>query len=245
MSDANDRAAAMVDLIRLTEPTTDPVLTSAGPGSELDTILDKHKRASTWTPNTFFAVGAVVMPTVKRDRRYRCLAAGVSDNTAQTSVQRVVVTAGGSGYTSAPALTFTGGGGTGAAGVAIVEGGAVVGVFITEPGSGYTSAPAVAFGGGGGTSAAALAEISGVEPDWPSRQGAEVADGEGTLRWVEDGPGFDNVYDVRAAAAAAWWLKAAKSSDRIATKLGADQFQEQQVFEHCRAKALSFAPVDF
>ena len=48
----------------------------------------------------------------------------------------------GSGYTSAPAVTFTGGGASiGATGVATINGsGQVTGVLITNPGSGYTSA---------------------------------------------------------------------------------------------------------
>lgn len=76
-------------------------------------------------------------------------------------VASVAVTAGGTGYTSAPTVAFSGGGGgTGAAGTAIVSGGAVVGINITNPGSGYTSAPSVALtGGGGGTGAAATAEL--------------------------------------------------------------------------------------
>ncbi|MDD4904955.1 MAG: G8 domain-containing protein [Methylobacter tundripaludum] len=62
-------------------------------------------------------------------------------------------TPGGSGYTSAPTVTFAGGGGTGAQGTATIAGGTVTGVTITNGGSGYTSAPTVTFTGGGGTGA--------------------------------------------------------------------------------------------
>jgi FtsP/CotA-like multicopper oxidase with cupredoxin domain len=55
----------------------------------------------------------------------------------------IVVTAGGSGYTSAPAVGITGGGGTGAAATATVSGGVVTGITLTDPGHGYTSAPIV------------------------------------------------------------------------------------------------------
>lgn len=73
----------------------------------------------------------------------------------------VTVTNGGSGYTAAPTVSFTGGGGgTGATGVAVVEGGKVVGVNITDAGSGYTSVPTVTFTGGVGTGAAATAEVA-------------------------------------------------------------------------------------
>jgi hypothetical protein len=60
---------------------------------------------------------------------------------------------GGSGYTSAPTVSFTGGGGSGATATATVSGGAVVGITVTNGGSGYSSAPAVSFSGGGGTGA--------------------------------------------------------------------------------------------
>jgi len=68
------------------------------------------------------------------------------------------VTSGGTGYTSAPTVTLTGGGGTGATATAIVDSGSVIGVSITNPGTGYTSVPTVAFSGGAGTGAAATAQ---------------------------------------------------------------------------------------
>ncbi len=54
------------------------------------------------------------------------------------------ITDGGSGYTAAPIITISGGGGTGARAVATVEGGAVTGITILNPGSGYTSTPTLA-----------------------------------------------------------------------------------------------------
>lgn len=80
---------------------------------------------------------------------------------ATSAVAAAAVTAGGTGYATAPTVAFTGGGGgTGAAATAYVSGGAVVGISITDPGIGYTSAPAVGFSGGGGTGAAATAVVS-------------------------------------------------------------------------------------
>jgi len=67
---------------------------------------------------------------------------------AAGAVTGVTITNAGSGYTSPPAVTFGGGGGSGAAATATISGGAVTGVTITNPGSGYTSAPVVAFSGG-------------------------------------------------------------------------------------------------
>lgn len=78
---------------------------------------------------------------------------------ASGSVASVLVSNGGSGYLTAPTVAFTGGGGTGAAGTAILSGDEVVGVTITNPGSGYTSAPAVGFTGGSGTGAVAAATL--------------------------------------------------------------------------------------
>ena len=77
----------------------------------------------------------------------------------------VRVTAGGSGYTSAPAVAFTGGGGKGAAGVGVLDSDAVSSIRITDPGSGYSSVPTAAFTGGGGSGAAgtAILSIAGTE----------------------------------------------------------------------------------
>jgi hypothetical protein len=75
-------------------------------------------------------------------------------------VAGATVSNGGSGFTSAPGVTFTGGGGSGATGTATVSGGSVTGISITNPGSGFTSAPAVGFTGGGGSGAAATATLT-------------------------------------------------------------------------------------
>jgi autotransporter-associated beta strand protein len=73
------------------------------------------------------------------------------------------ITSGGSGYGSPPNVTFNGGGGTGAAGIAIINGsGAVTGVNITNPGTGYTSVPSVTFSApASGTTASGTAVVSG------------------------------------------------------------------------------------
>jgi hypothetical protein len=78
-------------------------------------------------------------------------------------VAAVRVTNGGTGYTTAPTVAFSGGGGTGAAATAIISGGKVVAIKMTNFGAGYTSAPTVAFSGGGGAGAAATARNWGWE----------------------------------------------------------------------------------
>ena len=52
----------------------------------------------------------------------------------------------GSGYTSVPAVTFSGGSGSGASGTAALANGHVTKVIINDPGHDYTSAPTITFG---------------------------------------------------------------------------------------------------
>lgn len=66
------------------------------------------------------------------------------------SITGVTVKNGGSGFTSAPTVVFTGGNGTGATGTAILTNSAVTGVTVTNPGSGYSEPVTVGIFGGGG-----------------------------------------------------------------------------------------------
>jgi hypothetical protein len=80
------------------------------------------------------------------------------------AVGAITLTAGGTGYTTAPTVTISGGGGNGATAVAIVTNGAVTGVQVTNAGSGYSSAPTVTFSGpGSGAVAAATVPAGGVQ----------------------------------------------------------------------------------
>ena len=72
----------------------------------------------------------------------------------------ITVTNQGSGYTSAPTVSFSGGGGTGAAGTATVADGKVTSIAITNTGMNYTSAPTISITGGGGSSATATATVN-------------------------------------------------------------------------------------
>lgn len=63
-------------------------------------------------------------------------------------VTAVTLTSGGAGWPSPPAyvwVTFTGGGGSGAFGVATVSEGSVISVKVPQGGNGYTSAPTPVF----------------------------------------------------------------------------------------------------
>ena len=79
------------------------------------------------------------------------------DYAAGPTVGRVIactVSSGGTGYSDSFAVTFTGGGGSGAAGTAYASGGVVQRVEITNWGSGYTSGnPTPVFTAGGGSGA--------------------------------------------------------------------------------------------
>ncbi|HUA65817.1 MAG TPA: tail fiber domain-containing protein [Alphaproteobacteria bacterium] len=59
------------------------------------------------------------------------------------SITAINVTDGGSGYTAAPAVTISGGGGSGATAAASISGGAVTQITVTHGGSGYSSTPTV------------------------------------------------------------------------------------------------------
>lgn len=80
---------------------------------------------------------------------------GASGETPR-SLAGLSVTAGGSGYTTAPTVTFSGGGGTGASATATVALGAVASLTLTSAGAGYTSAPTVTFSSGAAKAVATL-----------------------------------------------------------------------------------------
>lgn len=77
------------------------------------------------------------------------------------AVASISVVGGGTGYTSAPTVAFTGGGGTGVTATASIDAtnGTVSALTITANGTGFTAAPAISFSGGGGTGATASATI--------------------------------------------------------------------------------------
>ena len=89
------------------------------------------------------------------------------DSSTVKGIERVVVTAGGTGYTSAPTVTITGDG-TGATATATIAAGQVTAVTITAKGTNYTVVD-ITFSGGGGSDAGARGVLSpaaghGVDP---------------------------------------------------------------------------------
>lgn len=76
------------------------------------------------------------------------------------AVDSVAITAAGTLYTSLPAVGFSGGGGSGAAGTAFLVGTTVASITNSTPGTGYTTVPTVNIVGGGGAGATAHATIA-------------------------------------------------------------------------------------
>lgn len=72
---------------------------------------------------------------------------GRMSSSLTTGIGAVAITNQGSGYPSAPAVTFVGGGGSGAAATAYISNGKIIRIEVTNPGAGYTTVPAVEFNG--------------------------------------------------------------------------------------------------
>ena len=106
-------------------------------------------------------------------------------------VDSISVTAGGSGYTSAPTVVIQGDGDGLAAGTATLTGDAVTGVTITASGSGYSFA-FVTFVGGGGSGAAGTVNLGDADALPALQSAVEGAAVNGTLdRVIVTSPGQD------------------------------------------------------
>ena len=100
------------------------------------------------------------------EKKYTVATANLNGSDAlEYSVKRVnatTITAGGSGYTTPPTVTFSGGTATRQAkGIAVLSSGAVASIVITDPGRYSTSsaAPTITITGGGGSSGTATATL--------------------------------------------------------------------------------------
>ena len=92
----------------------------------------------------------------------------------------IKVVSGGTGYTTAPTVAITGGGGTGATATATISAGKVSSITLTAGGTGYTTAPTITLSGGGGSGATAtplLAMWSDLPPAVQTGVTADVASG--------------------------------------------------------------------
>jgi hypothetical protein len=96
----------------------------------------------------------------------------------------ITITNAGSGYTSAPTVTASGGAGAGATFLATVSAGTVTGVQLLTPGTGYVVGDTVTLGFSGGGGSAAAATIT-IMPFGISGTTAEIYSGR---VWVGNGP---------------------------------------------------------
>ena len=124
-----------------------------GGGASATAVIGQGATAKVATSTTGVITG-ITMLTSGGGTGATATASNIGDSVASTSGL-----SGGSGYSSAPTISFTGGDGTGAAATATESGGAVTGITITSGGSGYTSAPTMVFSGGGGSGASATAVL--------------------------------------------------------------------------------------
>lgn len=101
-------------------------------------------------------------------------------------IRNITVNTAGSGYTSAPTVTFSGGGGAGAAAQAFIDdAGTVTDILITDPGDNYTSAPTITISAPNiprGVQATATATLSSYSIG-PSTDLYSVADEPDPTKW--------------------------------------------------------------
>lgn len=81
-------------------------------------------------------------------------------NVNAQSIKTVLLTEGGSNYTSAPVVTISGGEGRDATATATVSGGKVTAVTLTNPGHQFKTTPAISFAGGDGSGVVATAVLT-------------------------------------------------------------------------------------
>ncbi|MEN8615483.1 hypothetical protein ABFB09_09490 [Dehalogenimonas sp. THU2] len=83
---------------------------------------------------------------------------------APTALASITLASCGSGYTTAPSVSFSGGGGSGASATATLSPTSLAGLNLLSGGSGYSTAPTVTISGGGGSGAAATATLTAIAP---------------------------------------------------------------------------------
>jgi hypothetical protein len=133
------------------------------------TVLQLQQASASWAPVSggqqyqlyapYFAGGAAAFPTG--------LPVG-------SGIGSLSLTSGGAGYTpnTVGQLTFTGGGGSSAAGFYVTDGtGAITAIGLTNPGSGYTSMPTIGFSGTSTTAAVVAASALPAAPPWVASGG--------------------------------------------------------------------------
>lgn len=127
----------------------------AGAGAEAEAVLSNGISIAITNAGADYATAPTVVIAAPPSGGVQAVATATVTSGA---ISAITVSNPGFGYTEAPAITLTGGGGTGGVLTASLTG-RVRSITITNPGIGYTSAPTVAFTGGAGTGAAGTASI--------------------------------------------------------------------------------------
>lgn len=75
------------------------------------------------------------------------------------------------------------------------------------------------------------------QPDWPDRAGLPPGAGsivDGDVTWVDAGTVWTPTYDLNAAAAAGWRIKAGRLAGRYDFQTDGQTFRRAQLLAHCR-----------
>lgn len=123
-------------------PTVDPTYTSTTTNGQL-TSVDPTNNGGNYPTTQEPPVIAIEPPKQTATLYGNC---GISGGV----ITSLVVGNSGAGYTQAPTVTISGGGGSGATATANVNNGRVTSITVTSGGSGYTSCPTVTFSPPGG-----------------------------------------------------------------------------------------------
>ena len=114
-----------------------------------------------------FASGSGSVTNFSQDTNYYVKTASsktitLSSSITESTISAINVTAGGSGYTSAPTVTISADDGSSATATATVSGGAVTSITVNAAGSGYNNGAKITISGGGGSGATATATLADV-----------------------------------------------------------------------------------
>jgi len=130
---------------------TTNVLTS----SDVDN-LTQYGQSVTFTSSISAATGPVTSGTVT----YFDQGVSIGQVPVAGVLNIITVTNGGTGYTSVPTVTISGGGGTGASAIATVVNGVVTTIAVTNGGAGYTGTPTITITGVAGVGATATPSLT-------------------------------------------------------------------------------------
>tara|TARA_S200002703_G_scaffold78781_1_gene67838 strand:+ start:9971 stop:11017 length:1047 start_codon:yes stop_codon:yes gene_type:complete len=127
------------------------------------TLLTQYKLYNEFFINDIAIAGSKTNPSFKGKILEKDLNLGQVVIKPIKEVRSIAVNSGGSGYTSIPTVTLSGGNGTGATAAAVISGGSVVSITVTDGGDDFTNAPTVTISlpdEASGTRATATASLS-------------------------------------------------------------------------------------